>query len=195
MSLPPVVLTPGYEDDARKMSWLARSLTRLGRAPLILSPQPADGSVGIEFLAAQFAAMLEDALGPTQPVALCGFSMGGLIHRVYGQQLGGAGRITQWVTVATPHRGTWTPYLLRPKPALAQMRVGSAFLADLNRDVAALAARSFTAFWTPFDLSVMPPSHAYLPGLPQQRLWSPFHGTLLRDPWVLRRLAAHFARG
>jgi triacylglycerol lipase len=119
--------------------------------------------------------------------------MGGLIGRYYLQKLGGAQRIRRLVTLATPHRGSYTARLVPMRPALAQMYPGSDFLADLNQDLTALMEHDFIALWTPFDLTVTPAHHCFLPTLPAHRLFSPFHGTLLHDPIVLREIVTMFA--
>jgi triacylglycerol lipase len=181
----PVVLTPGYEDDARKVRRLVARVHQAGRAVLALSPQPSDGTVPIEVLAQRLAEQVDDTLGPATPFDFFGFSMGGLIGRVYLQQLGGSARVRRFVTLATPHRGTWSAHFVGGKPAVAQMRTGSPFLAALNADPAHLDAVRFTALWTPLDLSITPAHHAFLPGRPHQVVYSPFHGTLLMDPFVL----------
>jgi triacylglycerol lipase len=190
----PIVLTPGYLDDERKLSWLASFMRRSGLHPIIISPQPTDASVGIDVLATILAAEIERQLGPVQPFHFFGFSMGGLIGRYYLQRLGGHERMRRLVTLATPHRGSWTARLLPTRPALAQMYPGSDFLADLNQDLSLLVAHDFIAFWTPFDLSVTPPYNCYLPSLPAVRLYSPFHATLTHDPVVLRAVVDAFLK-
>lgn len=189
----PVVLTPGYRDDERKLSWLASYLRHSGVQPIIISPQPSDASVGIDRLAEALAEEIEWQLGPNQPFDFFGFSMGGLIGRFYLQKLGGAQRLRRLVTLATPHRGSYTARLLPTRPALAQMYPGSDFLAELNQDLNVLTQHDFMALWTPFDLTVTPPHHCFLPTLPAHRLFSPFHGTLLHDPIVLREIVNMFA--
>ena len=190
----PVVLIPGYRDNIKKVAPLADYLRGQGFETLPLAPQPSDGSVGIDELAGLLADQIEAELGPDQPIDLFGFSMGGLIGRYYLQRLGGARRMRRLVTLATPHRGTYTGRLLPPRPALLQMYPGSDFLNDLNEDLTLLAQRDFVALWTPFDLSVTPAHHAYLPTLPEKRIYSPFHGTLLHDPIVLRTVVNLFMR-
>jgi triacylglycerol lipase len=118
--------------------------------------------------------------------------MGGLIGRYYLQCLGGATWMRRLVTLATPHRGSWTARLVPARPALLQMYPGSDFLCELNQDLTLLAQHDFMALWTPFDLSVTPAHNAYLPALPARRLFSPFHGTLLHDPIVLREVTKAF---
>jgi triacylglycerol lipase len=188
----PVVLTPGFLDDARKFSWLATYLQRNGLHPVVISPQPSDASVGIDELAKNLIREIDRQLGPNQQIDFFGFSMGGLIGRYFLQRLDGGQRVRRFVTMATPHRGSWTARLLPARPALAQMYPGSEFLAELNQDVASLAQHDFMAYWTPFDLSVTPPSNCYLPELPSTRLYSPFHATLLHDPVVMRVVAHNF---
>src|SRR4051812_39596005 len=185
----PIVLTPGFMDDARKVGWMASYLKGCGLNPLIISPQPSDGAIGIDELAMKLAEEINRQLGQSQPSDFFGFSMGGLIGRYYLQRLEGAGRIRRFITMATPHRGTWTARFMPIRPALLQMYPGSEFLADLNQDVAILAQHDFMAFWTPFDLSCTPASNCYLPSLPSKRLYSPFHATLLHDPVAVRVVA------
>lgn len=185
----PVVLVPGYRDNQHKLTALAAYLRRQGFDARLLSPQPSDGSAGIDALAARLAAQIDAELGPDRPFDYFGFSMGGLIGRYYLQRLGGVQRIRRFVTLATPHLGSWSAYGIRRAPAIEQMRPHSAFLQALNGDLTALDQVQFAALWTPFDLSVTPARHAYLPGRPAWRLLSPFHGLLVYDPTVQRAIA------
>jgi len=189
----PVVLTPGFKDSAVVLTTLATYLRERGVCAYPLSPQPSDGTVAIDALAVQLAHMIDDALGPAQPFAFFGFSMGGLIGRYYLQHLDGEDRIARLITLATPHRGTLTSWLLPRRPALMQMWPGSDFLTDLNADLTPLRRVAFAAYWTPFDLSVTPANRAYLPDFPAHRLLSPFHATLLYDPWVVAAVGAALA--
>jgi triacylglycerol lipase len=190
----PIVMTPGFHDNARKLTWLASYMRRSGLYPVVISPQPSDASIGIDELAVLLATEIERQLGPVQPIHFFGFSMGGLIGRYYLQRLGGAARVQRFITLATPHRGSWTARLLPARPALAQMYPDSDFLADLNqeKELALLAEHAFLAIWTPFDLSVTPASNCYLPSLPSRCFYSPFHATLLGDPVVLREVVDCF---
>lgn len=184
----PVVLVPGYQDNRKKMVPLAAYLSARGFDTLPLSPQPSDGSAGIDELASKLAEQIDAALGADRPFNLFGFSMGGLIGRYYLQRLGGVRRVTRFVTLATPHLGSWSAKWIPSQhaPAIVQMRPGSAFLQELNDDLATLDQVPFAALWTPFDLSVTPYHHAYLPERPAQRVLSPFHGLLVYDLSVQR---------
>ncbi len=66
-------------------------------------------------------------------VVIVAHSMGGLAARAYIERLGGARRVAKLITIGTPHHGTW---LARIAPGVnaSQMRVGSAWLGEMNRD-------------------------------------------------------------
>ncbi|OUC05635.1 hypothetical protein RY27_26030, partial [Litorilinea aerophila] len=148
-------------------------------------PQPSTGEVALEQLAGQLAEAIVARFGESRPLNLFGFSMGGLIVRYYLQILGGVERVQRLVTLATPHRGTWLGWLFR-REASRQMRPGSAFLQELNRDLSPLERVQFTSIWTPLDLTIVPAWSSRLPVGRSQIVWAPFHGTLLQNPRVHR---------
>jgi triacylglycerol lipase len=88
--------------------------------------------------------------------------MGGLICRYYLQRLGGISRTQTFIAISSPHRGTWTA-LFRRNPGTRQMRWGSAFLEDLNRDVHMLKQIRTLSIRTPLDLMIVP-SHSSILG-------------------------------
>jgi len=184
----PTILVPGFKDDVHILRRLVTFLDKAGLNPYPISPQPSNGAVGIEVLAGQLATAIDAAFGPTQPINLVGFSMGGLICRTYVQKLGGVTRTRRLITVATPHQGTWTAYTYR-QPACLQMRPGSAFLTELNEDISPLAQIKFSSIWTPLDLTILPATSSCLLVGEMRPIISPFHGTLLFDPRVMRLVA------
>ena len=177
------VLVPGFNDDERMVAPLARSLERAGFATLCVAPQPSNGDAPIELLAKQLAAAIDNQLPPEQPLNLVGFSMGGLVCRVYIQQLGGLARTRRLITLATPHQGTYMAYVCE-RPACVQMRPGSSFLTELNRDLSALHHLQFTSLWTPFDLTIVPAMSSVLDVGNARAVFSPFHATLPLDPRI-----------
>jgi len=184
------ILVPGFNDDTRILRTLSAYLDREGLNPYPLSPQPSNGTVPLEDLATQLAEQIEQIAPGAQRLNLVGFSMGGLICRVYLQRLGGVARTDRVVTVATPHQGTWTAYSYYNRPACMQMRPGSRLLTELNRDLSSLRRLAFTSIWTPFDLTIMPALNSYLAVGNFVAVLSPFHQTMLRDERVLRVIAA-----
>lgn len=189
----PVVLVPGFRDNERKVAYLARRLRARGFAPHAVSPQPSDGSAGLDALAAQLAAAIETRLGSQTRFHLFGFSMGGLIGRYYIQKLAGAPRVEKFVTLATPNRGSWMSRIYPHLPACVQMRPDSTFLADLNRDLSTLDQVDYTSIWSSLDLTVVPATSSRLPVGTMMPLVSPVHGWLLRDARVVDTVVTQFA--
>lgn len=64
-------------------------------------------------------------------ITLIAHSMGGLVARYYIQQLGGARRVDQLVTLATPHRGSHAANFI-PSPLVRQLLPDGPFIRHLN---------------------------------------------------------------
>jgi len=111
--------------------------------------------------------------------------MGGVIARYYVQRLGGLARVRKFITIAAPHRGTWTAYL-RNNPGARDMRPGSPFLRDLERDLDSLGGLSFFSIWTPLDLMIMPSTSSRVEVGRSIRVLSLAHPLMVRSPRVLR---------
>lgn len=182
------VLVPGWLDNDRTLSRLRTFLELNGVRAVICSPQPSDGSAPIQRLAEQLAAFVEHGFGAQEQVNLFGFSMGGLIHRVYLQEMEGWRRVHKFVTVATPHRGTMTARLASHQAGL-QMRPDSDFITQLNHDLSPLERVRFTSVWSPFDLTIVPANSSVLPVGKSKRVWSPAHGVMMYDTNVMRVVA------
>ncbi|MBX3014730.1 MAG: hypothetical protein KF832_24635 [Caldilineaceae bacterium] len=182
------ILVPGFNDDERCLATLERFLQQEGFPAYAISPQPSDGTVGIDELATQLATTIAAKFLPELPLNLVGFSMGGLICRSYLQQLGGLLRTERLITIATPHQGTWSAFTCQ-RPACLQMRPGSSFLTALNADLSPLAQLNFTSIWTPLDLMILPATSSYLPVGEMKPILSPFHPALLMDGRILQTVA------
>ncbi|MEM8806904.1 MAG: alpha/beta fold hydrolase [Cyanobacteria bacterium P01_G01_bin.38] len=140
---------------------------------------PNNGDVGIEVLAQQLCAFIEQRFEPRQRFDLLGFSMGGLISRYYLQRLGGVKRVKRFVAVSTPHRGSMMAWF-RQNPGGLQMRPGSRFLTDLNQDAHQLEQIQVTSLWTPFDVLVVPASSGQLEVGQSLKLSVATHNKMLR---------------
>ncbi len=188
----PVVLVPGWLDNANKMGALAAFLRKEGFATLVLSPQPSDGSVPVETLAGLLAEEIERHFAPGQNIDYVGFSMGGLIGRAYLHWMGGSERIGRFVTISTPHRGAIGGRLAW-QPALRQMAPDSPFITSLNENLHDLASRPFLSIWTPLDLTVVPADSSVLPVGEARRIINPAHALMVHDRRVQRAVAEFLA--
>ena len=172
-----VILVPGWLDNIATMGKMAEHLSELGYRALVCSPQPSDGRMPIDELAAQLAEFVAQTVPGNERFHYIGFSMGGLIGRYYLQALGGHARMANLVTISTPHRGTYMANSLW-LPAVRQMRPESEFINKLNSDLTTLAERRFVSIWTPLDLSVVPPSSSELPVGESRRVFGIAHALM-----------------
>lgn len=114
--------------------------------------------------------------------------MGGLVTRYYLQRLGGIHRVQRFISISSPHSGTWTAYTLRGKGCI-QMRPGSAFLEDLNRDASVLKNLNFTSIWTPWDFIIFPTSSSQISAAKEVKLSVFAHAMMARDSRSLKAVA------
>jgi triacylglycerol lipase len=182
----PTVLLHGIDDTSDLFSRLRPFLEKHGREVHAPDLVPNNGTAGLEALAQQIAAYIDETL-PNRRVDLVGFSMGGIVARYYVQRLGGLRRVNHLITVASPHRGTWTAYLRR-NPGGRQMRPGSAFLRDLSQDLGNLKILSFTSIWSPFDLMIIPATSSVVREAQSITVPVVAHALMMRDRRVLAQV-------
>jgi triacylglycerol lipase len=123
------------------------------------------GAIPLRKLAQQLDGLIQERWGPKTPIDLLGFSMGGVIARTWLQELGGAKRTHRFISVGSPHQGTFTAQCLPGWlfAGLADMKRGSPLLRSLNRDYAELQAVECLSFFCHWDLMVCPGWQAVLP--------------------------------
>jgi triacylglycerol lipase len=190
----PVLLVHGFQDDAKKMQWMAHALQREGWTVLTPTLSPSGGQVGNEILAQQLSDFIEANVPHDTRCDLVAFSMGGIVCRYYLQRLGGVARVDHFVAISAPEHGTWwantCPAELLRWPGVAQLRPGSAFLRDLNSDAQVLDRVRFTTIWTPLDLMILPAASSRMPVGSETKLWVPFHPLMVWLPSCCRAIAA-----
>ena len=183
---PAIVLVHGLWNTVNIFGRLYKHLENQGWTVYAVSLIPNNGDIGIEQQAEQLCEFIERSLGSQRSFYLLGFSMGGLVSRYYLQRLGGLRRVRRFVAVAVHHYGSALAWFRWNKGGL-QMRPGSRFLTDLNRDIEKLSVCHPLSLWTPYDLLVLPARHCCLPVGENQRLPVRTHNGML---WDERSLAA-----
>jgi triacylglycerol lipase len=184
----PVILVPGYRDNSRVFRQLTRYLKVHHFDVHALSLHPSDGRLPLNQLAEQVATYVERTFAPDQILDFVGFSMGGIVLRYYLQRLGGLTRADHFITLGSPHQGTWMAYY-SSRPGVMQMRPRSPFLMDLAQDEEMLSQIRFTSIWTPLDLTIVPSSSSVTSVGQHQRLIVPYHRALVTDGRSLQRVA------
>jgi triacylglycerol lipase len=185
----PVMLVHGIWDTSDIFSEISPVLTQLGWSVYSLNLIPNDSSIGLDHLAKQLRDFIDQTLGASRPFDLIGFSMGGMVSRYYLQRLGGIERVQRFISIAAPNQGTLTAYAL-PLEGCLQMRPGSKFLEDLNRDAEAMLGRvNFTSIWTPFDGMIIPPQSSQMPVGKEVQLPILLHRWMVSDRRCLQAIA------
>ena len=180
---PNVVLVHGCWNDGRIFDPMVRVLEKKGYPCFAPDLTPNDGRLGIRQLTDQLAAKIDARFGPSAPLVLVGFSMGGLVARDYVEHVAAEpGRVRGVFLISSGGEGTlWAN--LSPRAGQRDMAVGSPFLRALNADAAPWKTIPLHAYWTPFDLMIVPAVNSRWPGDHSTCVWCPAH------PWMPRNRA------
>ena len=177
-----VVLVHGFMCNRGFWNAWLRELRGRGHACIAVNLEPAFGSID------DYRAVIDDAVARvTQltgqaPFLVC-HSMGGLAARAWWRGSAGRQPVAQLVTIGTPHGGTWLARFSRKQNG-RQMRLRSAWLAQLAQDETTRPLPPATCWFSncdnvvfPADTATLPQAHnRFVPGLP--------HVALAFDPAV-----------
>lgn len=154
--VPRVVLVHGILEKGKRFKTFKDHLEARGFEVYVPVLDHCDGRGGLENLAVGLKRDIDKRFGPKEPINLVGFSMGGIVSRQYLQNLGGAARCENFITISSPHHGTVLGWIY-PTLGAAQMRPDSPFLAGLARSEDRLGKMRVTSLRTPLDLIIVPP--------------------------------------
>lgn len=178
----PVLLVPGWHDRARRLRRLERYLVKCNwpeRAVHTVDFADRHGS-NIDH-----AAEIADALralaarNHAEHVDIVAHSMGGLAVRYLLHTRPETALVRRAVFLGTPHHGTYAAYFAWGAGG-RDMRIGSPFLAELDRFTAPVSAELF-CIGTPLDLRLIPPARGRLPGAQNITVWCGGHRMLLHS--------------
>jgi len=116
------------------------------------------GNTSLRRLACDLDSQIEELVGPKIEIDVVGFSMGGLISRLWLQNHNGFLRTKRFFSIGTPHFGTYTAQMIPSflMPGIAEMKRGSSLLSQLNNDLTPLERVQCTSFYTKWDLMSFP---------------------------------------
>jgi triacylglycerol lipase len=169
--LGPVLLVPGYGNDAGDLTLLAGQIRAVGRPVQIVS-LPDNGTGDLAASARVLNAAVSKALrGGAPSVDVIGYSAGGVITLIWAQKYDGAARARRVITLGSPFHGTTIAAAAKTfvpgacPLACRQLAPDSGLLAGLH--VAANPVPRgllWLSLWSSNDVVVTPPTSAQLPG-------------------------------
>jgi triacylglycerol lipase len=90
-------------------------------------------------------------------------SMGALSTRYYLKNLGGTEKVTDWVSLGGPNHGTTTAEFCL-ETSCREMRIGSTFLNELNREDETPGSVAYATWWSSCDEIINPDESVLLTG-------------------------------
>src|SRR5207248_1571611 len=131
---------------------LAAYLKACGVGPLLSFSY--SGARGVEGAALELRDFLRQRVRGGRIDLVC-HSLGGVIARIYLQNLGGARRVDRCITLGTPHRGTYNAYWLVSRVG-RELRPDSLLFQRLGATRSAAAAVRFSSVVAGSDNMVIP---------------------------------------
>ena len=142
-----------------------------------------EGRIPLTKLAINLNHSILERFGTHTPIDLFGFSMGGVISRIWLQKFGGALRTRRFISVGAPHYGTFSAQFVPSwfRSGIADMKRGSHLLRELNKDVDLLQSVKCSSYFCRWDLVVFPGWQAVLPIGPSHSLPVLTHRALISN--------------
>ncbi len=141
------------------------------------------GRVIIRQLATELDYQINKTFAPDTTIDLLGFSMGGIISRVWLQEMNGFKRTCRFFSIGCPHNGTLTAQLVPSAilPGVADMKLGSQLIKSLNQCSKKLKNVECRSYFSYLDLMVFPGFKGVLPYGPSIPLPVLTHKCLIKD--------------
>jgi len=123
------------------------------------------GKTSLRHLARDLDSKIKELVAPEIEIDIVGFSMGGLISRLWLQNYDGFLRTKRFFSIGSPHFGTFTAQMIPSSfmPGISEMKRGSLLLSQLNNDLTSLEKVECISFFTKWDLMSFPGWQAKLP--------------------------------
>ena len=168
-----VVLMPGFGGSPSSLELLAGQLRAAGH-PVAVVTLPGDATGDITEMATALGRAVDSVRPSASAVDVVGYSMGGLVARVWAADQGGAAEARRIVTVGTPNQGTdlagLAAFAGACPTACQQMEPGSDFLDALGRGDPTPDGPAWITVWSADDDTIRPPDSTSLDGATNVRL-------------------------
>ena len=188
-----VVLIDGIWGTGAIFEPLRARLTALGYPCLTPALSPSNAALGIADLAEKLKRFIDSRVGAETELAIVGFSLGCIVARYFLQQFGGYRCTKAFFALCGPHGGTWTAYGYIGQGA-RDLRPGSTLLRQLNVSSPCLSCVALYAYWTPFDLMIVPATSAQWQQATTRKIWTPLHRLMTTHRGVQSDIIRHLQR-
>ena len=154
------------------------------------------GKKSLQTLARDLNDQIIDLVSPELDIDLVGFSMGGIVSRIWLQNYNGFNRTKRFISIGSPHNGTFTAQFVPSSlfPGIADMKRGSSLLSQLNGDLTSLMDIRCKSFYTKWDLMSFPGWQSKLSIGTSEQLPVLTHKGLITNPASLDILAQEIFR-
>ena len=148
------------------------------------------GMISIVELAKSLNNEINNQFGLEREIDIVGFSMGGIIGRYWIKKLEGYKRTKRFISIGSPHNGTFTAQLVPdfPLKGISEMKINSRLLNLLSLENELLESIECISFFTIWDLMVFPGWKAYLPLGNRISLNVLKHKNLVRNPIAVNKI-------
>ncbi|HEV7563933.1 MAG TPA: triacylglycerol lipase [Solirubrobacterales bacterium] len=186
----PILFVHGYLENASLWNTMISRFEKDGYAASSLSAYTYNTSqsnkVDAEKEVKSHVESLLKATGATK-VDIIAHSMGSLNSRWYIKFLGGESKVDDWVSLGGPNHGTETANACF-STSCVEMRVGSAFLKELNAGDETPGAVNYGTWWSPCDEIINPDSSVALTGATNTETACISHTALTTDETVYKQV-------
>ncbi len=160
-----IILVHGLWNSPKVFNKFKDSLIRKNFEVLIPNLPHDSGRTSIKVLSKNFNDYIKQNLEDDDEIDLLGFSMGGLISRIWLQDMDGWRRTKNFLSIGSPHIGTLTAQFIPEKYfcGISEMKLGSKLTRELNINSQYLKRINCLSFFCFLDLMVFPGWKAVLP--------------------------------
>ena len=186
----PIILIHGLWNTADIFSSITPRLDEIGIEYFAPTLKHKYGMTSIIELTNLLNDLILEEYGFEKELDILGFSMGGIIGRYWIIKFNGYKRTRQFITVGSPHNGTFTSQIVPKYPfkGISEMKINSFLLRELSAYDYLLKGINCISFFTYWDLMVFPGWKAILNSGEKISLNIYKHKNLIRNPEAVERI-------
>ena len=186
----PIILIHGLWNTSSIFSSIISKLDEKGIEYFAPTLNHSYGRTSIVELTNSINKLILKKYGLEKEIDILGFSMGGIISRYWIKKYNGYKRTRRFITVGSPHRGTFASQFVPKYPfrGISEMKINSSLLRDLSNYDYLLDDIECISFFTYWDLMVFPGWRANLNTGDKISLKIFKHRNLVRDPLAVERI-------